>query len=144
MADKISHHYETKTQINIKIMIKGIKWYSLRLSFSDFARGPEESLESHVLRLVKKFKLAAATVLKESSHYSMFGTPASTQLFGSRPGTKPVFIEIFISEVKFDSFLKELENLVLIGESNVFYSKQELSSIIGDPSVLDKLDDYEE
>jgi hypothetical protein len=74
----------------------------------------------------------------------MFGTPASTQLFGSRPGTKPVFIEIFISEVKFDSFLKELENLVLIGESNVFYSKQELSSIIGDPSVLDKLDDYEE
>ncbi|MCK5701210.1 MAG: hypothetical protein KAI29_08660 [Cyclobacteriaceae bacterium] len=125
-------------------MIKGIKWYSLRLSFSDFARGPEESLESHVLGLVKKFKLVAATVLKESSHYSMFGVPASTQLFGSHPGTRPVFIEIFISEVKLDSFITELEELALKGKSNVFYSKHEMSSIIGDPSVLDKIDEYKE
>ena len=123
-------------------MIKEIKWYSLRLSFSDFARGPEEPLEAHVLRLVKKFKLVAATVLKESYHYNLLGTPASTQLFGSHPGTKPVFIEIFISEVKLDSFIAELEDIVLKGKSNVFYSQHEMSSIIGDPSVLDKIDEY--
>jgi hypothetical protein len=46
-------------------MIKGIKWYLVKLYFSDFARGPAESLESHVLGLVKKNKLVSATILKE-------------------------------------------------------------------------------
>jgi hypothetical protein len=64
-----------------------------------------------VLGLVNKFNLVAATVLKESFHYNMFGSPASTQLFGSRPGSKPIFIELFISEVKVDSFLKSLKSL---------------------------------
>ena len=123
-------------------MIKGIKWYSLRLSFADFARGPEESLETHVLGLVKKFNLVSATVLKESFHYNMFGSPASDQLFGSRPGSKPIFMELFISEVKVDSFIKELEELALKGKSNVLYFKHEFSSIIGNPSVLDKIDEY--
>jgi hypothetical protein len=123
-------------------MIKGVKWYSLRLYFGDYARGPELSLETHVLRLVKKFNLISATVLKESFHYNMFGTPASTQLFGAQSGTKPVFMDIFISEIKFDSFLAEIEKLALKGKSNVLYSRHEISSIIGNPSALDKIDEY--
>jgi hypothetical protein len=123
-------------------MIKGIKWYVLRLYFGDYARGPESSLESHVLGLVKKFNLISATVLKESYHYNMFGTQASTQLFGAKPGTKPIFMELFISEVKFDSFITEIEEITLKGKSNIFYSRQEISSIIGNPSALDKIDEY--
>ena len=52
-------------------------------------------------------------------------------------------MEIFISEIKLDSFLKELESLVLKGKSNILYTKQVLSAVIGDPAVLDKIDDYE-
>jgi len=95
-----------------------------------------------VLGLVKKFNLVAATVLKENFHYNMFGSPASTQLFGSRPGSKSIFMELFISEVKVDSFIKELEELAMKGKSNILYFKYEISSIIGNVSVLDKLDEY--
>ena len=123
-------------------MIKGVKWYILRLDFGDYAKGPAGSLESHVLGLIKKFNLVAATVLKENYHYNIFGSPASTQLFGARPGTKPIIMELYISEVKFDSFITELEELVLKGKSNILYSKHEISSIIGNPSVLDKIDEY--
>ena len=64
----------------------------------------------------------------------MFGSPASTQLFGAHPGTKPIIMELFISEVKFDSFITELEELVLKGKSNILYFKHEVSSIIGNVS----------
>ena len=123
-------------------MIKGIKWYTLRLSFSDIARGPEESLESHVLELVKKHKLISATVLKEDYHYNLFGVSPSTQLFGGHKGSKPIFMEIFISEIKLDSFLKEIESLAIKGKSNLLYTKHELSAVIGNPSILDKIDEY--
>ena len=125
-------------------MINGIKWYVLRLYFADYARGPVESLESHVVQLAKRFNLVAVTVLRESFHYHKFGTAESTQLFGAKPGTKPVFIELFVSEVKVDSFLNELEELVLEGKSNIFYSKQEVNGIVGNPSVFKKIDDYKE
>ena len=125
-------------------MIKGIKWYVLRLHFSDFARGPESSLETHVFDLVKKFKLVSATVLKESYHFHLFGKPESSQLFGSRPGSRPVIIEIFISEVKLDAFVKELEQLATEGKSNLLYSKHELNPVLGDPTVLEKLDEYKQ
>ena len=108
-------------------MIKGIKWYSLKLYFGDYARGPESYLESHILGLFKKFNQVTATILKESFHYNMFGFPASSQLFDSCPGTKP----IFISEVKIDSFITEIEELALKGKSNILYSKHKISSIIG-------------
>lgn len=123
-------------------MIKGIKWYSLKLHFGDYARGPVNSLESHVLKLVKRHNLISATVLKESYHYNVFGVPASTQLFGGQEATKPIFIDLFISEVKLDAFINELEEIALKGKSNILYSKHEISSIIGDPSALDKIDEY--
>ena len=74
----------------------------------------------------------------------MFGSTGSNQLFGSYSGTKPIIMEIFISEIKLDSFLKELEMLAIEGKSNVHYCTFEVSSIIGNPSVVDKLDDYKE
>ena len=97
-----------------------MKWYILRLYFADYAKGPVESLESHVLGLVKRFNLVSATILKENFHYNMFGSTASTQLFGAHPGTKPIIMELFISEVKYDSFITELEELVLKGKSYFF------------------------
>ena len=123
-------------------MIKGIRWYILRLFFSDFARGPSETLEAHILGLVKRYNLVAATVLKENYHYNMFGHQASTQLFGARPGTKPIIMELFISEVKIDSFIAELEELALKGKSNILYYRHEIDAIIGNPSVLDNIDEY--
>ena len=123
-------------------MIKGIKWYFVKIYFGNYARGPEESLEAHVIDLVKRFKIVSATFLKEDFHFSVFGTPASTQLFGSRPGSKPIIMELFISEVKLDPFIGELEALAMKGKSNIFYFKQEVSSIVGNPSVLDKIDEY--
>ena len=92
--------------------------------FSDFARGPVESLEAHVLGLAKKYNLVAAIVLKENYHYNMFGHPASTQLFGARQGTSPIIMELFISERKIDAFMAELEELVLKGKSNFLHYRQ--------------------
>lgn len=123
-------------------MIKGINWYLLRLHFSDYAMGTEGTLENQVLNLVKRYKLVAATILKESYHFNLLGTPASIQLFGSRPGTKPVIMELFISEKKLDSFIKELEEITVGGKSNILYSKHEVNGIIGNPEVFDKIDDF--
>ena len=107
-----------------------------KIIFSDFARGPVETLEAHVLRLVKKYNLVAATVLKENYHYNMFGHPASTQLFGARPDTKPFIMELFISEVKIDAFIAELEELVLKGKSNFHYHKPLIVNPFTNPDVF--------
>ena len=44
--------------------------------------------------------------------------------------------------VAVDAFIADLEELVVKGKSNVLYYRHEISSIIGNPSVLDNIDEY--
>ena len=125
----------------MKKLNKETRWYNLTLYFSDRERGPKYFLSNHIITLIKEFRIASYTILEDRQHFDLLGTPAVERLFGGYKGSRPVIMQILISDQQLEYFLPELKEVAKSGEANLFYQTSELNLILGNPEALNKLDE---
>ncbi|MCG8306856.1 MAG: DUF190 domain-containing protein [Cytophagales bacterium] len=113
------------------------KLYLVRIFYGDYAHGPSGPLTDHIFSLVKRMRLAGATVLKDRRNYDMFGKPAVERLLGGNSGSHPVIVEVPVLGNKLDAFIARLKELVMAGKSNAFYITHEAEAIIGNPDIIE-------